>query len=112
MATSPAPTLTDTLSLDLAASRRERIRIAGTILSITDGYRSRYRQALITTDIGIARVQFTTSLNSTLANQPRASQIVVDVTLTGLVDVANGVYMAERVRLIEARQGPEAQGPI
>jgi hypothetical protein len=72
----------------------------------TDGYRSRSRQALITVDTGIIRIQFTAPLGGTLAGLLPGTSVVVDVTLTGLVDLANGVYMGERARLVQAAQVP------
>jgi hypothetical protein len=87
--------------LDLAAVHRDRIRVRGTIVSIADGYRSRYRQALITMSTGPACVQFTASPSGTLARLPCGAQALVDVTLTGFVDLSSTTYIGERVRLIE-----------
>jgi hypothetical protein len=107
MATTPPPTINDPFLLDLAAANRDRIRVVGPIASRTDGYRSRYRQAVITVNSGVSGIQFTASLTGTLARLRPGTQVVVDLTLTGLVDLSNGLYMAERARLVTVGQTTE-----
>jgi hypothetical protein len=108
MPSSAPPTINDALGYDLAAASRERIRVAGDLVCRTTGFRSRYRQALITVDTGAIRVQFTASLGGTLADLPPGTSVVVDLTLTGLVDLANGVYMGERARLVQSVRDPRS----
>lgn len=106
MPTPNTPTIHNLEALHLAAVGRERVRLHGTIVSSVDGWRSRYRQALITIDIGCAQVQFTASLRGALAQLRPDTSIVVDVSMTGLVNVAEGLYVGERVRLIESCPRP------
>ena len=84
--------------MDAEAIGRCRIRVQGVVVAKGDGYSGRYRNVWIQIAIGDVRVQVTATPGSALASAPRGAELDLGLTLTGLVDVARGVYFGQQAR--------------
>ncbi len=106
MPTSDVPLANTAEQLRASAAVGERIHLAGTVARCGDGYSGRYRQAwlVIRTPAGLVRV--TASPKSRLGTLDVGATVELDARLTGLVDLIDGVYFAERARLIDAAGPP------
>ncbi|SNR82066.1 hypothetical protein SAMN04488107_0042 [Geodermatophilus saharensis] len=97
--------------LHTAAISRERVRVRGIVAESGDGYSGTYRNVWlrIQTAVG-ASVRLTASPSSTLGTMPHGAIVELAARLTGLVDVADNVYYAERAQLLrwEANDEPAA----
>ena len=97
--------------LHTAAISRDRVRVRGVVAESGDGYSGTYRNVWlrIQTAVG-ASVRLTASPSSTLGTMPDGAIVELAAWLTGMVDVADNVYYAERAQLLTwvAGAGPAA----
>lgn len=94
----PAPT--DFVYMDIAAKDQERLRFVGTVIDRGDGYSGRYRNAWVRISAGDTTIHVTATPNSELGSAPVGAQVDLACTLTGLVDLAAGVYFGRRAQLL------------
>lgn len=94
--------------LHTAAVNRERVRVRGVVTARGDGYSGTYRNVWlhIKTAVG-ASVRLTASPSSTLGTMADGAIVELAARLTGVVDVADNVYYAERAQLLTWAPGAE-----
>ncbi|KGH48625.1 hypothetical protein IN07_01295 [Modestobacter caceresii] len=83
-----------------AATGRERVRIQGTVAECGDGYSGTYRNVWLRIETRTGSVRVTASTKSRLGTMPEGSDVELAATMTGLVNVAENVYYAERAQLL------------
>jgi hypothetical protein len=104
--------------LHTPAISRERIRIRGVVAESGDGYSGTYRNVWLRVQTAVGpSVRLTASPSSTLGTMPDGAILEVAARLTGMVDVADNVYYAERAQLLawaaaDARQAAGASTAI
>jgi hypothetical protein len=86
--------------LHTASVGRERIRIRGVVVDRGDGYSGKYRNVFVHIEAAGATIRVTASPSSTLGTTPRGTTVELAARMTGMVDVAEGVYCAERAQLL------------
>jgi hypothetical protein len=100
--------------LHTAAISRERIRIRGVVAESGDGYSGSCRNVRLRVQTAAGpSVRLTASPSNTLGTMPDGAIVEVAARLTGMVDVADNVYYAERAQLLtraaaDARQAAGA----
>lgn len=85
-----------------AARARTRIRVEGRVMAVGDGYSGSYRNRWLEVACASSRVHLTASRGSRLGTLMPGSVVDLVVTLTGKVDVCDGVYYARDAQLIDA----------
>lgn len=82
-----------------AATEKQRIRFRATVQSLTYGYSGRYRALIV-----LLQVEPGTHVRVTCAQSARLAQVGVGVqvdvacTLTGMLDLTENTFVAERAR--------------
>lgn len=95
--------------LHTAAVSRERVRVRGVVAQSGDGYSGTYRNVWLRIEMAGVSVRVTASPTSTLGTMPDGATVELAARMTGMVDVAENVYYAERTQLI-AWEGPTGRG--
>jgi hypothetical protein len=90
--------------LHTAAVGRERVRIRGVVADRGYGYSGKFKNVYLLVEATGATVRVTASPSSTLGTTPRGSTVELAARMTGMVDVADGVYWAERPQLLGSWQ--------
>lgn len=86
--------------LHTASVGRERVRIRGVVVDRGEGYSGKYRNVWLRIEAAGANVRVTASPSSTLGTMPRGAMVELAARMTGMVDVAESVYWAERAQLL------------
>ena len=87
--------------LRAAATRRERVRIRGVVAARGGGhYGGGYRNVWLRVDTAVGNVRVTASPGTPLGVMPEGSRIELAVSLTGMVDLAEDVYIGERAQVL------------
>lgn len=86
-------------ALHAAAVGRERVRVRGVVVERGDGYSGPYRNVWLRVAVAGVSVRVTAGQESPLGTLPVGSRVELTCRLTGLVDVAEGVFYAERTKL-------------
>ena len=83
-----------------AAASRERVRIRGTVIATGEGRSGSYTNTWqrIQTTAGV--VQVTAAHSSPLGTATIGTRVELACDLTGVVDLAQGFYVASRARLL------------
>jgi hypothetical protein len=85
--------ITQTLrQLHATPAVRQQVRVHGLVVERGDGYSGTYRDVLLQIQAAGARVQVTASPSSPLGTMPRGATVDLAAWMTGMVDVADGVY--------------------
>lgn len=93
--------VTNTESDVVAAARsRARIRIAGTVTKNVDGYSASYRNRTLEIAAAGTAVRVTASPSSRLGNAETGTFVDLAATMTGIADLADGIYVARDAQLI------------
>ena len=94
--------------LHTAAISRERVRIRGIVAESGDGYSGTYRNVWLRVQTAVgASVRLTASPSSTLGTLPDGAIVELAARLTGMVDLADNIYYAERAQLLTWAVGTE-----
>ncbi len=91
-----------------AAIDQERIRVRGVVAESGDGYSGTYRNVWLRVQTAVgASVRVTASPASRLGTLPDGAIVELAARLTGMADVADNVYYAERAQLLTWAVGTE-----
>jgi hypothetical protein len=87
--------------LRAAATNRQRVRVRGVVAQRGGGhYGGGYRNVWLQVQTPAGNVRVTASLGTPLGTMPVGSRIELAVSLTGMVNLAEGVYIGERAQVL------------
>lgn len=102
------PTTARRDQLHTAATRRDRVRIRGTVTQTGAGYSGRYRNAWLVISTAGAHIRITASRTSRLGTARAGAAVDLAATLTGIHDLTSDEYHAEHARLLALNPGDVA----
>ena len=100
------PTVQDQPALHAAAAEQRRVRVRGVVSEKGWGYSGRYRNVWLRIETAGASVRVTATQSSPLGGARLGNQVDMALTMTGMLDVASGVYFGERAQLLDLATKP------
>lgn len=100
MAAKDLEKVTHKTRLHKAAIERERVRIDGVVVEVGDGYSGTYANRWLKLSTAGVTVRITSTLNSQLGMAEVGTTWHLAVTFTGMVDVSDGLYFAQRAQVL------------
>lgn len=95
--------------LHTAATVRGRVRVRGTVAERGDGYSGTYRNVWLRIETAAGNVRVTASPGTPLGTMPEGSRIELAVSLTGMVNLAEDVYIGERAQVLASTSAAAIQ---
>jgi hypothetical protein len=87
--------------LRAAATNRQRVRVRGVVAQRGGGhYGGGYRNVWLRVETAAGDVRVTASPGTPLGTMSEGSRVELAVSLTGMVDLTDDVYMGERAQVI------------
>ena len=87
--------------LRAAATNRQRVRVRGVVAQRGGShYGGGYRNVWLRVETAVGNVRVTASPGTPLGTMPEGSRIELAVTLTGMVDLTEDMYIGERAQVL------------
>ena len=89
--------------LRAAATNRQRVRVRGVVAQRGGGYYGGgYRNVWLRVETAAGNVRVTASPGTPLGTMSEGSRVELAVSLTGMVNLTDDVYMGERAQVIDS----------